>query len=354
MSTRSLLDPVAPEAPELPPETPGPSTSGGAPGQRSGPDEPRLERSWPVRRPPRAIVRLAIRFYGVALLVAVVWRMGLRGESLLYADAEAAARGVDWLRDGGSGLAIGLGVVLLSDLITRSTSWGEALARTLGETLGPLRLRDCLLLAGLSGVAEEAFFRGAMQPELGLVATSLVFGLAHLVPRRELLPWTAFTVVAGFVLGGLYAWTGNLVAPVVMHTVVNGVNLRRLTRDLARSLSARRHRFFLPPGSRNWVALCSAKWGRSRPRWYLPVDVTGMSSPNTTVFGAFANGSFSRHATRIASASDRRARLELHVGADLLAVPVVLEAHGERRASRPGCRSAPRRSRTARGSRRRG
>jgi len=178
------------------------------------------------------IVRLAFRFYAVGLLLALLWRSGLRGESLLFADAEAAARGVAWLRDVGLGLAAGVAVLALSDWATRSTRWGEALARTLGQVIGPLRLRDCLLLAALSGVAEEAFFRGAMQPELGLVATSLIFGLAHLAPRRELLPWTAFTVLAGFLLGGLYAATGNLVAPVIAHMVVNGVNLRRLTRDL--------------------------------------------------------------------------------------------------------------------------
>lgn len=211
VSTRSPLEPVAPEDPDPTPEIPAPAAARPAPG---------------------AIVRLAVRFYGVALLAAVVWRVGLAGGSLLYADPAAAARGVDWLRDPGAGLATGLTIVWLSDLATRSTRWGEALARTLGETLGPLRRRDCLLLAVLSGVAEEAFLRGAMQPALGLVATSLVFGLAHLVQRRELVPWTAFTVVAGFVLGGLYAWTGNLVAPVVTHALVNGINLRRLTRDL--------------------------------------------------------------------------------------------------------------------------
>lgn len=179
-------------------------------------------------------MRLALRFYGVALVAAGIWRMGFSGGSLLYADPAAAARGVHWLRDAGSGLATGLAIVWLSDVATRSARWAEAAARILGETLGPLRRRDCLVLAVLSGVAEEAFFRGAMQPAIGLVATSLAFGLAHLVPRRELLPWTAFTVAAGFVLGGLYSWTGNLVAPVVTHMIVNGINLRRLTRDLPR------------------------------------------------------------------------------------------------------------------------
>jgi len=228
--------PTRPEAPDLALETPGEGSSGtpaAASGREVGP-VPNAPSPGPEERRRGPIVGLAIRFYAIALAGAVLWRMGLRGESLVFADAEAAARGVAWLRDGGLGLAAGIAIIVLSDWATRSTRWGEALARALGEVIGPLRLRDCLLLAGLSGLAEEAVFRGAMQPELGLVATSLIFGLAHIAPRRELLPWTAFTVLAGFLLGGLYAATGNLLAPVVTHAVVNGVNLRRLTRDLGR------------------------------------------------------------------------------------------------------------------------
>ncbi len=67
-------------------------------------------------------------------------------------------------------------------------------------------------------------------PCLLFLAASLLFGLAHFVPRRELLPWTAFTLAAGFGLGALYEVTGNLVAPVVAHFGVNAVNLRLLTR----------------------------------------------------------------------------------------------------------------------------
>ena len=54
---------------------------------------------------------------------------------------------------------------------------------------------------------------------------SLVFGLAHFAPNRELLPWTGFAIVAGLLFGVLFWWTGNLIAPVVAHVVVNGINL---------------------------------------------------------------------------------------------------------------------------------
>jgi membrane protease YdiL (CAAX protease family) len=98
----------------------------------------------------------------------------------------------------------------------------------LGAALGPLSTRDCLVLALLSGIAEEALFRAALQPDVGLVAASLLFGLAHLAPRRELAPWTLFAVAAGLLFGALFDATGNLVAPCVAHFLVNAINLRRL------------------------------------------------------------------------------------------------------------------------------
>ena len=183
-----------------------------------------------VRELPPPIVRTALVFYAVLLAAALLWAR-LADRPLGWASAEAAQRGVDLAVDLGSGALVGLGFVLASGAWTRATRSGERLARALAAALGPLAPRECLILALASGVAEEAFFRGAMQPQLGLLATSALFALAHFVPRRDLLPWAAFSLVAGLALGLLFDATGNLVAPVVAHALVNGVNLRLLTRD---------------------------------------------------------------------------------------------------------------------------
>lgn len=180
------------------------------------------------KHPYGGIVRTALVFYAVVFALAVGLAWGT-GHSLLYADP-ASGRPVDWLRDPlVGGAAAGL-VIALSALLTASTRWGEALSRTLAELLGPLSRRDCVVLAAASGLAEEALFRGALQPLVGWVAASVLFGLAHFVPRRELLPWVGFTLAAGFGLGWLYEATGNLVAPVVAHAGVNAVNLRLLSK----------------------------------------------------------------------------------------------------------------------------
>ena len=118
--------------------------------------------------------------------------------------------------------------MLLSRQLTQRTRVGERLAQACAAVLGPLSLGECWLLALVSGVAEEAFFRGALQPQVGLLAASLLFGAAHFVPRRELLRVDARSRSRrALLLGWLFDATGNLLAPVVAHAGINGVNLRR-------------------------------------------------------------------------------------------------------------------------------
>jgi hypothetical protein len=189
----------------------------------------------PAPPPSPSLLRLALVFYGALFGAAVVWawRAKDRDYSLLFASPEAAARGVDPLCDTAAGILLALAVVLLSGWFTRATRVGDRLARALAQLVGRRTTAECLVLALASGIGEEAFFRGAMQPEFGLVPTSLCFALAHFIPRRELLAWTPFSLAAGFALGWLFKATGNLVGPVVAHALVNAVNLRRLSRDYA-------------------------------------------------------------------------------------------------------------------------
>ncbi|HME72417.1 MAG TPA: CPBP family intramembrane glutamic endopeptidase [Myxococcota bacterium] len=196
------------------------------PGSAESPERQRL--SGP------AWVRMALLFYGVVLAVAIVWRVGIEGEPLFYASAGAAERGVRLGPDLAAGLAAAALVIVLSRELTRRTASGQLLAQTLGRLIGSLTLRECVLLALASGIGEEAFFRGALQPRVGLVAASLLFGAAHFVPRRGLVAWSAFSVAAGFLLGGLFAWTGNLLAPIAAHVGINAVNLRLLTLEFGR------------------------------------------------------------------------------------------------------------------------
>lgn len=174
--------------------------------------------------------RVATAFYAVVFAIAWAWRSGWQGAPLFFETPADATRGVFWLRDGALGGAAAVVVIGLSNLYTVRFPSGERLSRSLAALIGPLGTPACVLLAVLSGVGEEALFRGALQPVVGWAAASAFFGLAHLAPRRDLLPWSGFAFVVGALLGGLYAYTGALFAPIVTHVLVNAVNLRRLAR----------------------------------------------------------------------------------------------------------------------------
>ena len=127
-------------------------------------------------------------------------------------------------------LGIGSGLLLLGLwwMGERVSPLAKELEEQLAAVLGPLTTAEAVSLAVLSGFAEELFFRGAVQEQWGLLAATVLFAVLHTGPGRAFRVWTLFAVVAGGLFGGLMEWRGNLLAPVVGHFVVNGVNLRRL------------------------------------------------------------------------------------------------------------------------------
>ena len=80
----------------------------------------------------------------------------------------------------------------------------------------------------LAPIVEEALFRGVMLPVLlrkygiwtSLMVCSVLFALVH-GHLPSMLPLT----VLGFGLGAAYLYTGNLLVPIGMHALFNGVNL---------------------------------------------------------------------------------------------------------------------------------
>ncbi len=187
----------------------------------------------------RSLVRIALILYGTMGAVAWVWRSALSGKSLLYAEGEPA--GLHLVADLATGLAAALVLVVLSRVVTVRTRMGSLLARRLAETLGPLSAGETLLLALASGIGEELFFRGALQPVVGLLPASLLFGVAHLVPSWPLALWSLFACGAGLLFGMLFQHTGNLLAPVVAHVAVNALNLHWLVRRHAHGSGSEAH-----------------------------------------------------------------------------------------------------------------
>ncbi len=163
-------------------------------------------------------VGLAAAFYAVLLFAAVVLRvLGGRG-TLSLGDSALFGLFV------GAGTACG--TVALGVFLYRSL---PAL-RKLSDELAPhlvdgAKRGDLILVSVFSGVGEEVFFRGALQPELGLALTSILFGALHVGPDRRYLVWTLWAVGAGFLFGFLYEWTGGLLAPMTAHVLHNAATL---------------------------------------------------------------------------------------------------------------------------------
>lgn len=83
---------------------------------------------------------------------------------------------------------------------------------------------ELLLGAAMAGFSEELFFRGLLQPQIGLPAASLVFGLLH-GPSRSLWPLAVWAAGAGALLGLVYSATESLLLPTLVHALYDAAAL---------------------------------------------------------------------------------------------------------------------------------
>lgn len=175
---------------------------------------------------PRDLLRLGLGFYGVVTLFALGFDLFSRVRG------SGAAEGVPLLSLSlpswealAAGLGIGLAVVALTRVGRRAWSAVDRAAREFASLLGPLGWKEAWLLALASGVGEELLFRGALWPYLGLLGTTLLFGLVHVVPRRALWGYPLFAALVGLLVGLLREASGSVLPCVIAHVVVNGLNL---------------------------------------------------------------------------------------------------------------------------------
>jgi membrane protease YdiL (CAAX protease family) len=173
----------------------------------------------PTAERSQRIVRFASIFYGIAALFSLGYALFSGSAGVLFGDNWPSGAGVM------GGVLMGLGIVGLAHIGRHMFPSVDRAATALSELLGPLTTRGAVLLALLSGTAEELLFRGALWPHLGLLGTSLLFGVVHVIPRRALIGYPLFAVGAGLLFGLLREWTGNVIPPMIAHVLVNGTNL---------------------------------------------------------------------------------------------------------------------------------
>jgi membrane protease YdiL (CAAX protease family) len=179
-----------------------------------------------VREPKLNLLTAAVFYFGMFLLAVLI---DISAGVFRFVPAGPAFWGKNF-RDLGLALSAAAGIIGLSYAGVRWVPSLRRLSRLLAEVIGSLTVTEAFVAAAFSALGEEALFRGVLQHYLGLVPASIFFGILHTGPGKKFVPWTLFAVGVGLLLGYLYERTGNLLAPVATHFVVNWANLLLLSR----------------------------------------------------------------------------------------------------------------------------
>jgi membrane protease YdiL (CAAX protease family) len=172
--------------------------------------------------PPSPLVVGLLVAEGVVLGAGLVWWGSLKGPGRTW-------RELGWHRDGlgarvAWGLAGGAAAVALVGAV--HLALGDTVEGFLEALRVPPEQRLMLAAIGLSAAFfEESLFRGNLQPLLvarwgrpaGLLATALVFALAHLSPRPLAL---LVKGLLGLLFGALRARDGSLWSSAIAHALV--------------------------------------------------------------------------------------------------------------------------------------
>lgn len=183
----------------------------------------------------RSRLSVAASIYGIFALVALAWRH-TSGASALHDGAPLGGTHAFALPLAGSlGALTGVAAGAVSRALARGPRWGRGLYLALRDALagGPSDTASLAALTIAAAVGEELFFRGAMLPALqarygvvvAVVLSSAAFGLLHAPWSRRMLPWTFMATAMGAVFALLYLATGEVLAPIMAHAVVNYENL---------------------------------------------------------------------------------------------------------------------------------
>jgi hypothetical protein len=182
---------------------------------------------------------VAVRFSAASLAGRIAVGYALLA-SLATALAVALREGVPWQHDApwldlapleALGASSGLGVVLALLVVagTRVSvarfSWAQRLHIELRPIAHGLSLAQIALVAGFSSLGEELLFRGLLQPWLGLLPTSVIFGICHQIPGQSRWVWVCWATFVGMAFGAIFALTGSLVGALLAHAIINAMNL---------------------------------------------------------------------------------------------------------------------------------
>jgi membrane protease YdiL (CAAX protease family) len=166
--------------------------------------------------------------YAVALAISAGIALALGRNPLAmpaWIDADTAPR---VLASAGLGALVGGLTIAATRFMMRRAAWARALHADLRPVVRRADDATLLTIAVASGVAEEVLFRGLLVPVIGIVGSSLVFGVVHQVRGRARWGWMLWAAATGLLFAIVFALTGSLLGPIVGHVLINAVNLRVL------------------------------------------------------------------------------------------------------------------------------
>lgn len=178
-----------------------------------------------VEPTPEVFIRAVVVFYSLMVIAgfAWTWARGLPPIHLAWRGGSLA-----WWLQLLIGVGFGLVVVQLGKIIERRFEFARRLSDELTTLIPALNIQEVVIAAFFSSIAEEVFFRGAMQDALGFWLTAAAFMVVHGFFERRYMWWMIFAGVMGMAFGWMMLALGTLIAPVAAHFTINAINLRIL------------------------------------------------------------------------------------------------------------------------------
>jgi len=102
------------------------------------------------------------------------------------------------------------------------------------QIIKPLNLTttEIIIISLCAGIGEEMFFRGVLQPVMGIWATSILFVLLHGYLNPFNLPLTYYGIYMVFVIGviGLFTENFGIITAMVAHAAIDYILLQELSK----------------------------------------------------------------------------------------------------------------------------
>ncbi len=151
------------------------------------------------------------------------------GRSPFACDGWLGLRGAaSWLVSAGLGLLLGATTIAVTPGMVRRWRWARALHLALRPAVHRTGDGTLLAVAVASAVGEELLFRGLLVPLVGVVLSSVAFGVLHQIRGRARWAWIGWATSMGLLFGEVFAMTGSLLGPLLAHAAINHANLRFL------------------------------------------------------------------------------------------------------------------------------